>query len=63
MRNLKWVKGVSSVYGLPKEIIRRLKRKIKQKKEEKKIEPIYNLPTEEKRKKKTSRDDKETSRR
>lgn len=62
MRNLKWLKGMS-VFGLPKEIIRRLKLKIKDEKEEKKeITPLYTSPTEEKRKK-TSRDDKETRRR
>lgn len=60
IRNLKWLEG-RSVYGLPKEIIRRLKYKIKQEKVEKKVEPIYTPPTEEKTKKK-SRDDTETRR-
>lgn len=62
IKNAKWLKGMS-VYGLPKEIRRRLNFKIKKEKEEKKIEPIYAPPIDEKIKKKTSRDDKETRRR
>lgn len=58
-RNLKWVEGMS-VYGLPKEIIRRLKLKIKKEEVKKEIVPLYSPPTEENKKRKISRDDIET---
>lgn len=62
MRNLKWVEG-QSPFGLPKEIIRKIKKKIK--KETKKVEltPSASIAEPSTKKKKTSRDDKETSRR
>ena len=61
IRNLKWAKGMS-VYGLPKEVIRRLIFKIKKEEKPKTIVPVYSALTDVK-KKKTSRDDKETQRR
>jgi len=54
-RTLKWVEGMS-IYGLPKEIIRRLKWKIKKEEVKKEIVPLYDFIQEESKKKKTSRD-------
>jgi len=59
-RNLQWLEKNQSVYGLPKEKIIRLIFKIKKEKEIKPLTPLYSPPVEEKRKKKISRDDKET---
>ncbi len=61
IRNLKWAEGMS-VYGLPKEVILRLKYKIKKEEKPKEVIPPYEAIVD-KKKKKTSRDDKETNRR
>ena len=46
--NLQWLDKNRSVYGLPKEVLRRLKYKIKKEKEEvKEITSLYVPPTEE----------------
>lgn len=66
-RNLKWLEKNQSVYHLPKEKIIRLKYKIKKEIEEKKslVDYALSLPSkaESTKKKKTSRDDRETTRR
>jgi len=66
MRNYKWVKDMS-VYGLPKEILRKIMYKIKKEKTVKKdlVDYAISLPSKEDstKKKKISRDDKETNRR
>ena len=58
-RTEKWIEGMS-IYGLPKEKIIRLKIKIKEEKKKIQQEIKSITPIEEKKKKKTSRDDKET---
>ena len=65
-RTLKWVEGMS-VYGLPKEKILRIKLKIKEKKETlteaQKQAELYSSVFDKLKKKKESKDDKETRRR
>jgi small basic protein (TIGR04137 family) len=64
IRTEKFVQGMS-VYGLPKEKITRIQLKIKKEKKELTTNNLVSLvtPTDEKRKKKTSRDDTDTRRR